>query len=423
MNSPCSEKKERTYAVIDLKSFYASCECADRGLDIFSTPLVVADKERTLNTIVMSVTPYLKEKFGVPNVCRLRDVPEVRGMIYATPRMAYYIDMSAKVVSILLDFVAEEDLHVYSIDESFIRIDPYLRAAKATAEEFCGRILKRIKDELGLVATAGIGPNMFLAKICLDNEAKKKPPYIAYWHYEDVPTKLWSITPITKIWGIADGIATRLYRLGIRNLEALAKAEIKTLEKEFGIMGNQLKNLANGIDEANIEEKYEPRERNLSIGQTLMKDYDIKGAKLVLREMNDDLCARLRKMGQKCGCVSVYVGYSAKEGGGFSRQSSLNISADDNFSLFEAVESLYEKHVENLPIRGLGIGFTKLTSAQTQQYSLFESPSETNERARLCRAIDRIHSIFGENSVLRASSLLADSTARARHGQIGGHRA
>lgn len=423
MNSPCSEKKERTYAVIDLKSFYASCECADRGLDIFSTPLVVADKERTLNTIVMSVTPYLKEKFGVPNVCRLRDVPEVRGMIYATPRMAYYIDMSAKVVSILLDFVAEEDLHVYSIDESFIRIDPYLRAAKATAEEFCGRILKRIKDELGLVATAGIGPNMFLAKICLDNEAKKKPPYIAYWHYEDVPTKLWSITPITKIWGIADGIATRLYRLGIRNLEALAKADIKTLEKEFGIMGNQLKNLANGIDEANIEEKYEPKERNLSIGQTLMKDYDIKGAKLVLREMNDDLCARLRKMGQKCGCVSVYVGYSAKEGGGFSRQSSLNISADDNFSLFEAVESLYEKHVENLPIRGLGIGFTKLTSAQTQQYSLFESPSETNERARLCRAIDRIHSIFGENSVLRASSLLADSTARARHGQIGGHRA
>lgn len=423
MNSPCSEKKERTYAVIDLKSFYASCECADRGLDIFSTPLVVADKERTLNTIVMSVTPYLKEKFGVPNVCRLRDVPEVRGMIYATPRMAYYIDMSAKVVSILLDFVAEEDLHVYSIDESFIRIDPYLRAAKATAEEFCGRILKRIKDELGLVATAGIGPNMFLAKICLDNEAKKKPPYIAYWHYEDVPTKLWSITPITKIWGIADGIATRLYRLGIRNLEALAKADIKTLEKEFGVMGNQLKNLANGIDEANIEEKYEPKERNLSIGQTLMKDYDIKGAKLVLREMNDDLCARLRKMGQKCGCVSVYVGYSAKEGGGFSRQSSLNISADDNFSLFEAVESLYEKHVENLPIRGLGIGFTKLTSAQTQQYSLFESPSETNERARLCRAIDRIHSIFGENSVLRASSLLADSTARVRHGQIGGHRA
>ena len=273
------------------------------------------------------------------------------------------------------------------------------------------------------MATAGIGPNMFLAKICLDNEAKKKPPYIAYWHYEDVPTKLWSITPITKIWGIADGIATRLYRLGIRNLEALAKADIKTLEKEFGIMGNQLKNLANGIDEANIEEKYEPRERNLSIGQTLMKDYDIKGAKLVLREMNDDLCARLRKMGQKCGCVSVYVGYSAKEGGGFSRQSSLNISVDDNFSLFEAVESLYEKHVENLPIRGLGIGFTKLTSAQTQQYSLFESPSETNERARLCRAIDRIHSIFGENSVLRASSLLADSTARARHGQIGGHRA
>ena len=423
MNSPKQTKKERIYAVIDLKSFYASCECAARGLDIFTTPLVVADKDRSLNTIVMSVTPFLKEKYGVPNVCRLRDVPVIEGMVYATPRMSYYIETSAKVVSILLDFVAEEDLHVYSIDESFVRIDPYLRAAKASAEEFCARIIKRIKDELGLVATAGIGPNMFLAKICLDNEAKKRPPYIAYWHYEDVPTKLWSITPITKIWGIANGIASRLYRLGIRNLEALAKADETTLTNEFGVIGHQLKNLANGIDETEIEEKYTPKERNLSIGQTLMKDYDVEGAKLVLREMNDDLCWRLRQSGQKCGCVSVYVGYSAKEGGGFSRQTSLTISSDDNSSIFKAVESIYEKHVENIPIRGLGIGFSKLSDASTQQYSLFESPTETNERTRLYRAIDNIHEMFGKNSVLRASSLLQDSTVRMRHTQIGGHRA
>ena len=206
--------KEKIYAVIDLKSFYASCECAARGLDIFSTPLVVADKERTENSIVMSVTPFLKKQYGVPNVCRIRDLPRLENMVYATPRMAYYIEMSARVVSILLDYVAEEDLHVYSIDESFIRIDPYLSAAKTNAEGYCAMILKSIKDELGLCATAGIGPNMFLAKTCLDIEAKKKPPYIAYWHYEDVEKKchyhcsndyslnepMWAILPRDRVY-------------------------------------------------------------------------------------------------------------------------------------------------------------------------------------------------------------------------------
>lgn len=423
MNPQKKAEREKIYAVIDLKSFYASVECASRGLDIFTTPLVVADKERSENTIVMSVTPYLKEHYGVPNVCRLREVPKLEGMIYATPRMAHYIETSAKVVSILLDFVAEEDLHVYSIDESFIRIDPYLLAANCTAEEFCKSIIDRIKDELHLVATAGIGPNMFLAKICLDNEAKKKPPYIAYWHYEDVPTKLWKITPITKIWGIADGIASRLYRLGIRNLEALAKSDEQTLTKEFGIMGHQLRQLANGIDETNIQEKYVPKERNLSIGQTLFKDFNQENALRILREMNDDLCERMRSENQQCGCVSVYVGYSGESGGGFSRQASLNIATDDNASIFKAITSIYRRHCENLPIRGLGIGFSKLTSTSSTQYSLLEDSKQFDERRRLNATMDAIHSIFGSNSALRASSLLKDSTIRERHGQIGGHRA
>ncbi|MEE3299370.1 MAG: damage repair protein, partial [Candidatus Enteromonas sp.] len=196
--------KEDLYCVIDLKSFYASCECVARGLDIFKTPLVVCDPDRSMSTIVMSSTPYLKDKYHIPNVCRRRDLPNVENLILAQPRMAYYIEMSAKVVSIFLDYVSEEDLHVYSIDESFLHISPYLSLAKQTPEEFVAEIQKRIKKELGLTATAGIGPNMFLAKVCLDNEGKKKAPYIGRWRMEDVPTKLWSITPITKIWGISN---------------------------------------------------------------------------------------------------------------------------------------------------------------------------------------------------------------------------
>ena len=418
-----SSAMEKVYAVIDIKSFYASCECADRGLDLFTAPLVVADPERSESTIVMSVTPFLKEKYGCSNVCRVRDLPEIPGLIKAKPRMRYYLEMSAKVVSIFLDFIDEEDLHVYSVDESFLHLTPYLSMYHCTAEELVRRIQKRIKDELGLLATAGLGPNMFMAKVCLDTDGKKRVPYLSRWTMQDVPTKLWKITPLTKIWGIGRGISSHLARLGIYNLESLAKADTQMLQKEFGIIGLQLQNLANGKDEADVREKYVPKTRNLSVGQTLMKDYSIKGAKLLLREMNDDLCFRLRYAHYKAGCVSVYVGYAAGEGGGFSRQMSLSISTDDNDALFEAEMEIFQEFIENKPIRNLGICFSSLTPYNGQQYSLFESPEENAEKRRLYQALDEIQTTYGRNAVLRATSLTEDSTARMRHEQIGGHHA
>ena len=376
-----------TYAVIDLKSFYASCECACRGLDIFSTPLVVADPTRSANTIVMSTTPYLKEKYGVPNVCRVKSLPDVPGMICAKPRMAYYLQMSAKVVSIFLDFLNKEDIHVYSVDESFLYLTPYLKMYDCSEEELCRRIIKRIKDELGLVATCGLGPNMFLAKICLDNEGKKKPPYLARWTYDDVKTKLWSIRPITKIWGISDGISSHLYRLGIRDVESLAKASPYLLKREFGVLGQQLHDLANGIDNSDIREKYVPKERNISIGQTLMRDYDAKG------------------------CT------------GFSRQCSFDIPTDDNDDLYDHVMYLFDKFIEDKPIRGLGISFAKLSSYSYRQNSVFVSDEEAEERRSLHLMVDAIQNRFGKDLCLRASSLCKDSTIKQRHKQIGGHNA
>lgn len=415
--------QEQTYAVIDLKSFYASCECAARGLDIFSAPLVVADRSRSENSIVMSVSPILKANYSIPNVCRIGDLPKVPGMIFATPRMAYYITMSAKVVSIFLDFVGEEDLHVYSIDESFLNLSPYLGLYKCSAEELCARIQKRIKDELGLVATCGIGPNMFLAKVCLDNEGKKKPPFIGRWRMEDVKKKLWSIQPLTKIWGISRGIGGRLDRLGIRSVEALAKVDVSVLKNEFGIIGEQLHNLANGIDCSDIHQKYEPKDTSLSLGQTLMRDYTPKEAKLILREMCDDLCFRMRLEGKKAGRVSVMAGYSQAIGGGFSRQCTLNIATDDNDSLIEAIYGLFDRFIEELPIRGLSICFSQLEPYKGIQPSLFETAEEAIERRALHEALDDLQIRYGRNSVLRATSLLEESTIRERHQQIGGHKA
>ena len=414
---------EEVYAVIDLKSFYASCECAARGLDIFSTPLAVCDASRSVNSIVMSVTPYLKAKYRVSNVCRIQDLPSIPDIILATPRMSYYVEIAAKVASIFLDYVDEEDLHVYSIDESFLHLSPYLNLYQCSADELVERIQKRIKDELGLIATSGMGPNMFLAKACLDNEGKKRPPYRCYWGYEDVKTKLWAIPNLMDVWGIGHGISTHLSRLGIRCLEALAKTSIALLQKEFGVLGLQLHDLANGIDCANIRERYVPVETNLSQGQTLMRDYSPAEAKLILREMTDDLCVRLRKARCKTGVVSCFCGYSDSSVPGFSRQAKLDIATDDNDLLYQAILRLFNRFVINAPIRGLGIGFSKLTVASQQQYSLIESTAAQEENHRLWRQIDILNQRYGKNAVLRASSLLPYSTIRERHGQIGGHKA
>lgn len=412
---------EDIYAVIDMKSFYASCECAERGLDPFCTPLVVADPDRSLNTIVMSCTPFLKEKYHCPNVCRISELPPIPDLIIAKPRMRYYLEQSARIVSIFLDFISEEDLHVYSVDESFLRLTPYLSLYRCTAEDIVRRIQCRIQKELRMTATAGLGPNMFLAKVCLDNEGKKKPPFLARWGKEDVETKLWAIHPITKIWGISNGISSHLSRLGIHSLRSLAHADDAMLKKEFGIIGKQLKDLANGIDESKINEKYVPKEKSLSIGQTLMKDYSVKGATLVLREMNDDLCYRLRSKHLMATRIGIYCQYA--QNGGFSRQCSLDIPSNDTDLLFAAVLSLFYRFVENEPIRGLGIHFQVTEASTTSQGSLFESVEEQIQRMRLDQAKDHINQKYGKNAVLRATSLTKNSTIRERHLQIGGHHA
>jgi DNA polymerase V len=411
------------YCVIDLKSFYASCECAARHLDIFSTPLVVCDPTRGPSTIVMSATPYLKKTYGVPNVCRRRDLPNVPNLILAQPRMAYYVEMSSRVVSIFLDFVDEADLHVYSIDESFLNIGPYLKVSHCTAEQYVAKIQQRIKDELGLVATAGIGPNMFLAKICLDNEGKKKPPYCAQWTLADIPTKLWTISPITEIWGISDGIERRLRLMGIRSVEGLARAKREDLEKQFGILGDQLHDLANGIDRTDIREKYVPKETHLSIGQELSRDYTLEEAKLILREMSDDLCLRLRLSGQKTGEVSLFIAYSVQAEGGFAHQMSLLKPTDDNDTIYQAILELFNRYSEPKPVRNLGLGFGKLGHYEYQQLDVFESSELLTEKKNLHKAIDKIQLTYGRNACLRLSSLTKASTIHERHQQIGGHKA
>ncbi len=415
------DKRNRSIAVIDLKAFYSYVECVDRGLDPWTTPLVVADKSRSVNTIVLSVTPFLKSK-GVPSRCRVKELPKEYDYIYATPRMERYIEMSTKVVGVLLEFVSEEDLHVYSIDEAFLDLTTYLSFYKKTPKQIVKTIIDKIKSDLGLQATAGIGDNFFLAKVALDIYAKKSKDGIAIMHKEDVEEKLWPITPLSKMWGIGHRMEARLNKLGIFTVGDLAKSNREFINKKFGIMGDQLVDCANGIDESDIREVYVAKENSFSIGQTLPKNYSMVEAKTVISELVDDLCLRLRNEKHVTSVVSLAVGYSNNLGG-FSRQMSLLNPTDDTEIIKSAIFDIYKQNIEDLPIRRLYVSYGKLSPARDyQQLDLFTDPKEIDDRKNLQLMIDAIHNRYGKDVVLKASALTSESTIKDRHNMIGGHR-
>lgn len=413
-------KKERYIAVIDLKAFYSFVECVDRGLDPFKTPLVVCDKDRGKNTIILSVTPYLKS-LGVPSRLRYKELPKGIDYIYAVPRMARYIEKSSEVISILLDFFSEEDIHVYSIDEAFVDLTTYLNYYKKTPIGLVEMVLATIKEKTGLFATAGIGPNFFLAKVALDIFAKKEPNGVATMTKDDIKTKLWPIKPLSKIWGIGPRMEARLNAIGILTVKDLANSNLAYIKKHFGIMGEQLVNHANGIDDSDIREVYIPKDESLSIGQVLFKDYTMDEIPLIIKEMCDDLSQRLRLQNKLTSVVSLMIGYSKE--GGFSRQASLINPTNESSILYETLMTIFNKHIKNLPIRRVNLNFGKLTPLPDyEQLSLFENEDEVQERRALQYAIDMIQHCFGKNKILRASSLLDNSTIIERHNQIGGHR-
>ena len=412
---------DKTIAVIDLKAFYSYVECIDRGLDAWTTPLVVADKERGKNTIVLSVSPYLKAH-GIPSRLRIKELPKNFDYIYAVPRMSRYIEKSSEVVKIMMEFVSYEDIHVYSIDEAFLDITSYLDYYKKTPLEIVTMIIKTIKDRTGLQATGGIGDNFFLAKVALDIYAKHEKNGIAIIHKEDVPEKLWPITPLTKVWGIGERTALKLNKMGILNLGDLANANRDLIHETFGIIGDQLVDHANGIDESDIHEVYEPKSTSLSLGQVLFKDFNKNNVVTIIREMCDDLASRMRNENKMTELVSLYIGYSKEVQGSFSRQMSLLQPTDDNDELFKALMEIYDAHVSNYPIRRVGINFGKLSTSGHKQLNMFDDVKKQNDNHELLKAVDKIQAKYGKNILLRASALTEDSTAIERHNQIGGHR-
>lgn len=411
---------DRSIAVIDMKAFYAFVECIERSLNPFTTPLVVCDPTRGDGTIVLSVSPFLKE-MGVPSVCRRRDLPHVEGMVFAQPRMSLYVKKSAEIINIVLNYIGEDDIHVYSIDEFFVNLGPYLMAYDCTPYQLVRKLQNAITSKTGLLTTAGISYNMLMAKVALDLDGKKKPPYVAQWTKADVKNKLWKVTPLSKMWGISHGYEAKLNAMGIETIGQLANTDKALLKAKFGIMGEQLWEHANGIDNTDLRDKYIPQDTSLSVGQVLFKDYTPQEAKLILKEMNDDLAMRLREHCKLTKRISVGCGFTAKEGGGFNHQVTLDYATDDTDKLCEDVLKIFEKYAGNHNIRRLFITYSQLEPAGYDQLNLFEIGKTDFTKKDMTKTIDGLKRKYGKDTILRASSLLEESTAKVRHSQIGGH--
>ena len=415
-------KIHRNIICIDLKSFFASVECVLRGVDPFTTPLVVADPKRGDYAIILAVSPYLKSK-GVPSRLRVADLPKEHNAIIARPRMQEYLNYSAKVIEIYLEFISEDDLYVYSIDEAFLDVTSYLNYYQLTTEELAKKILDRITEKLGLYATAGIGPNMLLAKVALDVESKYAADFIASWTYDDVKTKLWQITPLSKMWGIGHAMERNLNILGLQTIGDVANYSLKILKNKYGILGEELYYHTHGIDMSLISEKIgvKPNRKSYGVGQVLFREYDGSEIILIIQEMVDDLTRRIRLAKKRGNTVSLGIRYSPKVGGGFSRQIKLDQPTNSDLIIFQACLDLFDQYYEHEAIKGVSISVTGLTDNTNYQYSMFEDADLLDKHHNLQLTIDKIKEQYGRNSVNRASSELEHSTAKQRNRQIGGH--
>ena len=224
---------QRQYLCIDQKSYYSTVECVERGLDPMTTNLVVADPERSENTICLAVSPSMKA-LGVKNRCRIKDIPSHIKHIVAQPRMQLYIDYAAEIYAVFLKYIAPEDIHVYSIDESFLDVTNYLKMYGMTAKELAVMIIKDVKDTVGTICTCGIGTNLYLAKIALDIKAKHAVDFIGVLDEESYRAELWEHRPIMDFWQIGKGKATRLRNRGITSMHDVAMASEDLLYNMFG---------------------------------------------------------------------------------------------------------------------------------------------------------------------------------------------
>lgn len=491
---------ERVFAAIDLKSFYASVECNERGLDPLTTNLVVADETRTDKTICLAISPSLKS-YGLPGRARLFQVNAKVGeinqqrlaqaplgcfidkstnnstllanpnlelnFIIAQPRMRYYLDYSSKIYNIYLKHLAPEDIFAYSIDEIFCDITSYLKACRQTPEEFISAMINEVYQETGITATAGIGSNLFLAKVAMDILAKHTEPNslgvrIARLGEQTFREQLWTHTPITDFWRVGRGYAKRLAGRNLFTMGDVARCSLENPEllyQLFGVNAELLIDHAWGYECVNISDvkKHKPQTKSISSGQVLSNPYNFTQAETIVKEMAEGLSLELVRKNYVTDQLNLFINYDRKN---YSPSSvidhygrrvpkpahgtvRLDFKTSSTKLITNAFLKIYHEKVNpKFTIRKVTLTANNLIDANSKvdscaelfQADLFTNYAELERRRelelknlqkenRVQRAILQIRERYGKNSILRGINFEDGATGRTRHHQIGGHRA
>ena len=411
------------YCCIDLKSFYASVECVERGLDPMKTNLIVADPTRGSGSICLAITPAMKA-LGIKNRCRVFQIPKNVEYITAMPQMRKYMEISADIYSVYLRYVSPDDIHVYSIDECFIDMTDYLKLYKKTPLEFTVMLMDAVYNETGICASAGIGTNLFLCKVALDITAKHSPNFIGFLDEKKFKETVWTHRPITDVWNIGRGIAARLERMGIFDLKGVAEFPESMLYKEFGVNAEFLIDHANGREPCTIKDIHEYKSKSASISnsQILFEDYGYNDALTVMKEMVDLQVLELVDRHLVTDSISLHIGYSKdviKSSGGTRKLDGFTNSYKKIISHFEA---LYNETVNKaFPIRKISIGLCNLQDDYMASITLFTDVEAEERERKLQETVVDIKKRYGKNSILKGISYTEKATARSRNKMVGGH--
>ncbi|TWT09190.1 UV damage repair protein UvrX [Planomicrobium sp. CPCC 101079] len=411
--------EERPIICLDMRSFYASCAAVDLGLDPLDACIAVIGNQEQKGSVVLAASPVLKKEFGVRTGTRLFEIPDDPHILKIEPKMDFFMRVSIEITRLLREYVPAEAIHVYSIDESFVDLSG-TEKIWGTPRAIISHLQDDIIRQFSLPSAIGLGPNMLLAKLALDLDAKKTG--FAEWTYSDVPKKLWTVAPLSKMWGIGSRLEKTLNNMGIFSVGDLAKSDLAKLEEKFGILGNQLYHHAWGIDLSELGSTLIDGQESFGKGQMLYRDYtSAEEILMVLLEMAEDVARRARDAGKAGRTVSLSVGYSMHAfGGGFHRSRTIGEATNDTMKIYTVCKELLTEFYDGRAARKLAISLSKLEDETSMQLSLFEQRKW--QIRKLGAAMDALRDKYGSTAVLRAVSYTEAGTARERANLIGGHQ-
>ncbi|MFW5646272.1 MAG: DNA repair protein [Acetivibrio ethanolgignens] len=387
--------------------------------------MAVADPDRGEKTVCLAISPSMKA-LGIKNRCRVFQIPKSVNYIMAPPRMKLYIEYSAEIYGVYLKYIAKEDIHVYSIDEAFLEVTHYLSMYKLTAKELAVKIMEDIMKTTGITATAGIGTNMYLAKVALDITAKHVKDNIGYLDESMYQKTLWNHRPLTDFWRVGAGTEKRLGSMGLYTMGDIAHADEDMLYHMFGVDAELLIDHAWGRESTTMEDikAYKPKSRSLSSGQVLSRDYTFTECELIVKEMTEVLCLDMADKGMTTQSITLIISYSKdNERKPATGTVSMREATNSFRVVLPYVLGLYRHIVQrDQMIRRVNVTCNSVLNEAYEQYDLFTDYAALERDRKLQKAALEIKRRYGKNALIRGMDLQEAGTAIERNQQIGGHR-